>query len=224
MKQADANLDSNKELSFCLQNFRCNNEYAIKPSVSNKFGGNIDTINNNENVCEPFEHKIDCVENESLSLDSTENTECSSNASKPQPKLSHANAIASQGLNSTEIDTTSVQDCSNDGFETVKKRRRSTPRKSKVIVGQNPVASLGTCELRANRYAVFVSRLAPKVSDQAVKLFVESMLGEDVDVERLQTKFMTYSSFKISCNIQMKRKLLDPVNWESGVIIRPFYN
>ena len=41
MKQADAILDSNKELTFCLQNFRCNNEYAIKTSMSNKFGGNI---------------------------------------------------------------------------------------------------------------------------------------------------------------------------------------
>ena len=142
----------------------------------------------------------------------------------PQPVESYG--MVAQALNSTEIDAKMGNEDSVFGsdaeFQLVKKRHRRTPRKSKPVIGQNPAIRLGTC-VRAKFCEIFVSRLGSDVSNHAVKIFVMSMLGENVDVERLETKYNTYSSFKIRCSIRVRNKVLDPKNWDAGVLIRPFY-
>ena len=81
---------------------------------------------------------------------------------------------------------------------------------------------LGTCE-RAKKFDIFISRLGPDVTTNAVKDFCKGILSEKFETEQLTTKYSTYSSFKITCSRWEKDKLMDADNWEAGVFIRPFY-
>ena len=108
-------------------------------------------------------------------------------------------------------------------FQLVYRGRRKKQNRAEVFVGRKKVTQLGTCS-RASKCHIFVSRLAPEVSLSAVKNFCYSMLNEDCNVEKLPTKFQTYSSFKITCGAEMKNVILNPDNWEAGIIIRPFYD
>ena len=214
MKQSDAILESTKELTLCLKQSRSKNVLNLT-EVSN----------------ESFDQSVIDIKPISESVDTTE-TDCNENVSQissekidsPQPVESYA--MVAQAMNSTEIDAKIGNEDSDSGsdaeFHLVKKRRRRTPRKSKPVIGQNPAIRLGTC-VRAKFCEIFVSRLGSNVSNHAVKEFVRSMLGEEVDVERLETKYKTYSSFKLRCSFHVRNKILDPKNWEAGVLIRPFY-
>ena len=59
---------------------------------------------------------------------------------------------------------------------------------------------------------VFVSRLSPVVSFTCVNF----------NINRLQTKFPSYSSFVITCDVKHKQKLLIPDEWEEGILLKPY--
>ena len=56
-----------------------------------------------------------------------------------------------------------------------------------------------------------------------MKEYVKGLIGEDCEVEKLNSKFPSYSSFVISCSKNHENKLLDPDEWEEGLLVRPFY-
>ena len=58
---------------------------------------------------------------------------------------------------------------------------------------------------------VFVSRLGPECTVEAIKSYATDLIGCECEVEKLETKFPTYSSFVISCNAQFRDKLLKPI-------------
>ena len=58
---------------------------------------------------------------------------------------------------------------------------------------------------------------------EELKEFVRELTGTECEVERLKTKYSSYSSFVISCDKSKESVLLDPDEWEKGVLIRPFY-
>ena len=68
-----------------------------------------------------------------------------------------------------------------------------------------------------------MSRLSPSITAEKVKEFASEIIGSTCNVEKLQTKFTSYSSFCISCEVQYREIILDPNMWESGVLVRPFY-
>ena len=70
---------------------------------------------------------------------------------------------------------------------------------------------------------IFVSRLAPDFPVEELQEFIKELTGDDsTEITTLKTKFPTYSSFVITCNKQHETILLDPDEWEEGVLIRPF--
>ena len=73
------------------------------------------------------------------------------------------------------------------------------------------------------RAKVFVSRLHPDFPVEELREFVRELTGTDCEIDRLKTKYPSYSSFVISCEKQFESVLLDPDEWEKGIIIRPFY-
>ena len=113
------------------------------------------------------------------------------------------------------------QNATNFGFVNVKTRRRR--RKSLIstaVIGRKPTSGSGLC---THVFDAFVSRLSPDVTTCDLKKYCESTFNESFVIEKLQTKFPSYASFRITGNARKKSAVLDPNNWESGILIRPFY-
>ena len=69
---------------------------------------------------------------------------------------------------------------------------------------------------------IFVSRLGPDTTTDQLKNYVKDSFDKDVEATKLQTKYPTYSSFVISCNLDDKDLFLNPTSWEEGVLVRIF--
>ena len=85
------------------------------------------------------------------------------------------------------------------------------------------VGSNLTAVPRVKKARVFVSRLSPDLSTDVLKEYVADLVKDTCDVEKLSSKYPTYSSFLITCNEVHKEKLLSPEEWEEGILIRPFF-
>ena len=123
--------------------------------------------------------------------------------------------------NATE-DALNNEDISLDDFTKVQSRRKRSRKRSNAVVGRKTVACLGT-RARASKFDLFVSRLGPNVTAAAVQEFCQAILCEDCEVSKLKTKYDSYSSFKVTCNMWKRAEILNPDSWETGVLIRPFY-
>ena len=77
---------------------------------------------------------------------------------------------------------------------------------------------------RVLKCKIFVSRLSPDITADKVKEVTSEIINDSCDVEKLQTKFNTYSSFCVTCDLKHRDKVLDPEMWEAGVLIRQFYD
>ena len=111
------------------------------------------------------------------------------------------------------------------GFTTVRRlnrRRNLNGNRAMPITGRKEGNSLSVVP-QVRKCRIFVSRLCPTVTSEVIKTYVDSMVGADCQVEKLSTKFPTYSSFVVTTDITHKEKLLDENEWENGVIIRTFY-
>ena len=67
-----------------------------------------------------------------------------------------------------------------------------------------------------------MSRLSPDLSTEVIKAYASSIIEGEVSAEKLNSKYTTYSSFVITCDLMYKDKLLSPDEWAEGVMIRPF--
>ena len=207
-KQADTVLQSAHELTACLKDIRSiRNESAVSdtnisdPSLLDK--SNETPINDSGLFLFP--------ENSPESKRLVRPTQ-------PQPRTEYGLAAKTSGIKDAEKSF----DMCYDELQSVKVRRRHSRKKSGAIIGRKPTMGLGTCA-RANKFDAFISRLAPDVTVGAVKEFCECILSEECEVEKLATKFSTYSSFKITCSRWEKEKIMNADSWESGIFLRPFY-
>ena len=100
-------------------------------------------------------------------------------------------------------------------------RRERRPRNQ-----QRPLTMVGTRIKVApviKKCKIFVSRLAPHFPMEELREFTKELTGSDsCIIERLKTKFPTYSSFVITCDKQYEATLLDPDEWEEGALVRTF--
>ena len=56
-----------------------------------------------------------------------------------------------------------------------------------------------------------------------VKEFVDSMIRDQCKVERLKTRYDNYSSFLVTCDYGHKNTVMNPEEWQEGVLIRQFF-
>ena len=70
---------------------------------------------------------------------------------------------------------------------------------------------------------VFVTRLKPWVTAQQVQQSLLSSTGIKVHPNRLETKYDTYASFLIRCNNNVRNTLLNADIWDSGTLLKPYY-
>ena len=117
-------------------------------------------------------------------------------------------------VSDTRISKRFVRD--SDGFIRKEKKSRSlaTGRKNGTRVRVAPVVK---------QTRVFVSRLDPDFPEEELREFVRELTGSNCQISKLKSKFPTYSSFVITCDKQHENTLLDPDEWEQGIIIRPFF-
>ena len=77
---------------------------------------------------------------------------------------------------------------------------------------------------KVNKCKIFVSRLDPEFPLEELHEFVHELTGNaSCEIEKLKSRFPTYASYVITCDKCYEKTLLDPDEWEEGVIIRPFY-
>ena len=107
----------------------------------------------------------------------------------------------------------------NQGFLSRVPRPRQS---SKIKTGKKTGTSLKVVRpVKTSR--IFISRLDPECPIEAVQEFVTTMTGNDCVVEKLKPKFPSYSSFVITVNKEHEDTVLNPDEWEEGLILRPFY-
>ena len=227
-KQSDTILESTKEVTLCLKQFRIKNESnmheVLPPTASKCSAHDIEVLSTeNDNLCQ--DEKI-------INDPKVLTPECSVVSEKPIETLcaktdlkciqSYASA-ADSAKKKLSDDAPIGNDIADTGFQLVDLRRRKRKKRPDVVIGRKLESRLGTCD-RANKCSVFVSRLSPNAKISDINDFCKTMLGEDCSVEKLPTRYQTYSSFKITCSRMMKNKIFNPDNWEAGIIIRPFYD
>ena len=116
------------------------------------------------------------------------------------------------------LNTTYKNDNSSaDNFTKVEKRCRSTR------IGTMKQSDLKVVEKPVN---IFVSRFHPDVLESEIKQFDQTRFksATTVIVEKLKTKFDSYSSFKISIAGVPAKECLDLEQWPTGILVKKFFN
>ena len=60
------------------------------------------------------------------------------------------------------------------------------------------------------------------MSAEEVRVYVEGFLTDDFEIVKLKSKYPTYSSFVITCDEKHRETLMNPDEWEEGILLRPF--
>ena len=96
--------------------------------------------------------------------------------------------------------------------------------KSSTVIGTKTTGSIKAV-VAVKRVSLFMSRLPPGTGEAAVSAYVREQSGaESVTVEKLQTRFDSYESYRLDIvNPPAERNLLDPQLWAQGLIVRRFF-
>jgi hypothetical protein len=111
--------------------------------------------------------------------------------------------------------------------------RSSQKGQADVVIGTGPNTGLRVVQNRIpkagaehspNRVCigVFVSRLASNTPADQVERYINSSCGIKLRVEKLHTRFASYSSFLVRCEGRKRSDLMNPDIWPNGALIRPF--
>lgn len=94
---------------------------------------------------------------------------------------------------------------------------------------QANVVTVPVCQKEDNQFWLYISRIRPDVTTEAVQAMVKANLNVDDDptVVKLIPKekdisTLTFVSFKIGLDPSMKPKALDPETWPEGLLFREF--
>ena len=69
---------------------------------------------------------------------------------------------------------------------------------------------------------VFVSRFHPKTTEKDVVETIREQTGLTLKVEKLRSKYDTYTSFCIRCSPRLRSMILDPYMWGCGAVVREY--
>ena len=89
-------------------------------------------------------------------------------------------------------------------------------------MGRKKGTALAAVPFSPRKARIFVSRVRPTTTVDEIREFVRSITGEDAAVQRIVTRNEKYASFLVSVEKQVEDQVLDPDEWEEGLIIRPF--
>lgn len=94
--------------------------------------------------------------------------------------------------------------------------------------GEN-VVSVPTCEIPADKFWLYLSRIRPNVSNEQILAMVRANIEMDTDPEVVKlvakgvdTSNMTFISFKVGLDPALKAVALDPSTWPEGIMFREF--
>ena len=159
----------------------------------------------------------------------TENLASSNEKRSETSTSTYANAVRNaQTRGNPERSNSSIRASSSNSSH--ENRTTTAQQNRRQTTGTRPLPTTGTksgITLRSvpqiRKTSVFVSRLSPEVTSEDLKNFVNRIIDDDCTIEKLPTKFETYASFSVTCDFRHKEKILDPGEWEEGLIIRNFY-
>jgi hypothetical protein len=128
-----------------------------------------------------------------------------------------ARELSARGLADKQLSAIKTTD---DGFTTVSPRR-----KKPMVIGTGSSTALRGVKStpRTSTAAAFVTRLSPGTSEAEMCDYVRSKFGIDTRCEQLETRYDTYASFKVVVNAKFVDKLIDPIMWPAGVMVRKFF-
>lgn len=116
----------------------------------------------------------------------------------------------------------SVREASDEeGFVRVSNRRRPRNRRP-IITGSRTGTSLRSVA-QARKVRVFVTRLEADLLPSVLESYVREIISDECTVEKLETRFPSYSSFLVTCDYRHMNTILNPEEWQEGVLIKRFY-
>ena len=107
-----------------------------------------------------------------------------------------------------------------DGF--IRRNKKPSHPARPLTLGRKMGTRIKVAE-STRKAKIFVSRLDPECHVEELREFIRELTGSDCEIDQLKTKYPSYSSFVITCDKQHEKTLLDPDEWETGIIIRPFW-
>jgi hypothetical protein len=128
-----------------------------------------------------------------------------------------ARDLSVHGITAKQLSAIKTTD---DGFTTVSPRR-----KKPMIIGTGASTTIRGVKsmTRTSTAAAFVTRLSPGTTEAEMCDYVRSVFCIDTRCEKLETRYDSYTSFKVVVNIKYVDKLIDPVMWPAGVMVRKFF-
>ena len=109
---------------------------------------------------------------------------------------------------------------------------RTTTRTNHVVIGNGTSSTRLRCASERRSQApsqhrqctgLFLSRLHPHSTVAEVGIHIRNATGISVKPEKLQTKYSTYASFCIRCDVKLRNTLMDANVWPSGSLVKQFY-
>ena len=107
-----------------------------------------------------------------------------------------------------------------EGFQSRAPRQRRPVRN--VLTGKKSGSALKASSV-VKQARIFVSRVDPSVSIDSIKEFVRELTGTECNIDKVKTKYPTYASYVITCDCRHEQLLMNPDEWEEGILIRKFY-
>ena len=113
-----------------------------------------------------------------------------------------------------------------DGYITVARKRASNVdnrQMKRPVIGTRSDGN--TLKVSSGRFiSIFVSRLDPSVSCDALSAYINDVHSINAKCEQLITKYNSYASFKVDVTCNDMSTFLSPDKWPQGVYLRKFFN
>ena len=108
-----------------------------------------------------------------------------------------------------------------DGFITQVSRNQRRRNQKAAFTGRKTGTSLRSVP-QVKKINLFVTRLEPNLSEDVLMSFAKDLINDDCSVEKLETRFPSYSSFKVTCDAKYKTAIMNPDEWPEGILIREY--
>ena len=110
-----------------------------------------------------------------------------------------------------------------DGYIRVARKKSLNVNTKRPVIGTRLHGN--TLKVSSGRFiSIFVSRLDPSVSCDALSAYIHDVHSIDANCEKLITKYNTYASFKVNVTCNDMSTFLDPDKWPQGVYLRKLFN
>jgi hypothetical protein len=87
-----------------------------------------------------------------------------------------------------------------------------------------PVSGDRNTSVNRHITGLFITRLDPRTTAKQLELHLKRETGVIVRVEKLRTKYPTYSSFYIRCDGKTRSLLWESSLWPQGSMVKPYFN